>query len=60
MLKIVPSLLHCGLSYNKTLISYSIGKKVGQLKIDAAKPPVNEISKIVRSEKNSIRRRECD
>ena len=43
--------LHCRISNNKTLLShffphhYSLGKKVGQLKIDAAKLPVNEISK---------------
>jgi hypothetical protein len=36
-------------------------KKVGQLKIDAAKLPVNEIlKKMVISEKNLIRQRECD
>jgi hypothetical protein len=36
-------------------------KKVGQLKIDAAKLPVIEISKkLVRFGKNLIRQRKCD
>jgi hypothetical protein len=40
---------------------YSLGKKVGQFKIDAAKLPVNQIEKrLVRSGKNLNRQRECD
>ena len=38
-----------------------LDEKVGQLKIDAAKLPENEIfKKLVRSGKNSIRQRKCD
>ena len=49
--KFLRSPLHCGLSHNKTLLSLifsptvSLGEKMGQLKIDAVKLPVNEILK---------------